>query len=133
MIKEVTGRTNLPAFLTVSSNAVITFTRLVQKLLRCETQTDTQECRNLHTLLRHDITKNTEYYTEFFSFCPNITAKFRTIAIFKSLLSGSSRNCRYVHNCYCTSFIFLCTTIHELFVLKQNTDYMLQPPSTFEC
>jgi hypothetical protein len=44
--------------------------------------------------------KITEFYTEWFSFYPNINSKFRIIAIFKSPVKGnddSYNTCRYVH------------------------------------
>jgi hypothetical protein len=44
--------------------------------------------------------KITEFYTEWFSICPNITSKFHTIAIFKSFVkeNDSYKPCSYVHD-----------------------------------
>jgi hypothetical protein len=43
--------------------------------------------------------KITEFYTEFFSICPNITPKFSKMAMFKIFLkSYSNGTCRYIHN-----------------------------------
>jgi hypothetical protein len=47
------------------------------------------------------LNKMTEIYTQFIIVCPNVTSKFRTIAIFKSLVkqnSESNKTCRYVHD-----------------------------------
>jgi hypothetical protein len=48
--------------------------------------------------------KVTEVYTEWFSACPNITSKFRTIAIYKNLVkenNNSNKTCRFVHDLHC--------------------------------
>jgi hypothetical protein len=45
--------------------------------------------------------KITEFYTECFSACPNITSKLRTVAIFKSVVkenNRSNKSCRYVYD-----------------------------------
>jgi hypothetical protein len=54
--------------------------------------------------------KITEYYTELFSVYPNITSKFRTIAIFKNCVKQnnySNKTYRYVHDLllYQSSFV----------------------------
>jgi hypothetical protein len=45
--------------------------------------------------------KITEFYTEWFSVCTNITSKFGTIAIFKNCVkqnNDSNKTYRYVHD-----------------------------------
>jgi hypothetical protein len=45
--------------------------------------------------------KITEFYAEWFSVYPNITSKFRTIAIFKNCVkqnNDSNKTYRYVHD-----------------------------------
>jgi hypothetical protein len=45
--------------------------------------------------------KITEFYTEWFSVYPNITSKFRTIAIFKNCVKQNddpNKTYRYVHD-----------------------------------
>jgi hypothetical protein len=45
--------------------------------------------------------KITKFYTEWFSVFPNITSKFRTIAIFKNCVkqnNDSNKTYRYVHD-----------------------------------
>jgi hypothetical protein len=45
--------------------------------------------------------KITGFYTEWFSVCPNINSKFRTIAIFKKLRqikNDSNKTYRYAHD-----------------------------------
>jgi hypothetical protein len=45
--------------------------------------------------------KITEFYTQWFSVYPNITSKFRTIAIFKNCVkqnNDSNKTYRYVHD-----------------------------------
>jgi hypothetical protein len=54
--------------------------------------------------------KITEFYTEWFSVYPNITSKFRTIAIFKNCAkqdNDSNKTYRYVHDflLYQSSFV----------------------------
>jgi hypothetical protein len=56
--------------------------------------------------------KITEFYTEWFSVYPNITSKFRTIAIFKNYVkqnNDSNKTCRYVHDLllYQSSFVYV--------------------------
>jgi hypothetical protein len=54
--------------------------------------------------------KITEFYTEWFNVYPNITSKFRTIAIFKNCVkqkNDSNKTYRYVHDLllYQSSFV----------------------------
>jgi hypothetical protein len=54
--------------------------------------------------------KITDFYTEWFSVYPNITLKFRTIAIFKNCVkqnNNSNKTYRYVHDLllYLISFV----------------------------
>jgi hypothetical protein len=54
--------------------------------------------------------KTTEFYTEWFNICPNITSTFPTIAVLESFVkqhNGSYITRRYVHNIllYHTSFV----------------------------
>jgi hypothetical protein len=54
--------------------------------------------------------KITEFYTEWFSVYPNITAKFRTIAVFKNCVkqnNDSNKTYRYVYDLllYQSSFV----------------------------
>jgi hypothetical protein len=54
--------------------------------------------------------KITEFYTEWFSVCPNIPSKFRTITIFKNCVkqnNDSMETYRYVHDLlvYQSSFV----------------------------
>jgi hypothetical protein len=54
--------------------------------------------------------KITEFYTEWYSVCPNITSKFRTIAIFKNYVkqnNDSNKTYRHVHDLllYQSSFV----------------------------
>jgi hypothetical protein len=56
--------------------------------------------------------KITEFYTEWFSVYPNITSKFRTIAIFKNCVkqnNDSNKTYRYVHDLllYQSSFVWV--------------------------
>jgi hypothetical protein len=53
--------------------------------------------------------KVTEVYTEWFILCPNITLKFRTIAIFKASLNKMTIETKLVDtsmNFYCTKLCF---------------------------
>jgi hypothetical protein len=57
--------------------------------------------------------KITEFYTEWFSVCPNITSKFRTIVIFKNWVkqnNDSNKTCRF----YFSKGHLLSATVHEL-------------------
>jgi hypothetical protein len=56
------------------------------------------------------LNKVTVFITDWFSFCPNITSKFRAIAMFKSFVkqnNDSNKTCRYIHDLslYQTSFV----------------------------
>jgi hypothetical protein len=64
--QEVPERTHPP--LTLFNNAVINLNRLVQRFIRWDTQTNSYS----NSLLKHDIAKITEFYTDWFSVCPNI-------------------------------------------------------------
>jgi hypothetical protein len=64
--QEVLERTHPP--LVLFNNAVINLNHLVQRFIRWDTETN----RNSNSLLKHDIAKITEFYTEWFSVCPNI-------------------------------------------------------------
>jgi hypothetical protein len=57
--------------------------------------------------------KITTFYTEWFSFCCNITSKFHTIAIYKSFVkrnNSANKSCSFI----ALSFICLSATLHEL-------------------
>jgi hypothetical protein len=69
--QDVLDRPNLPTFLTLFNNAVWMTAENVPLM------GDLNKDKTLY--------KITEFYTEWFSVYPNITSKFRTIAIFKSL------------------------------------------------
>jgi hypothetical protein len=63
--------------------------------------------------------KITDFYTELFSVYPNITSKFRTIAIFKNCVkqnNDSNKTYRYVHDLliYQSSFVLVQRFMHEL-------------------
>jgi hypothetical protein len=61
--------------------------------------------------------KITEFYTEWFSVCPSITSKFRTIIIPKNLVKQNDSRIICTHVCglslYYTLFA-LSATVHEL-------------------
>jgi hypothetical protein len=61
--------------------------------------------------------KITEFFTEWFSVYPNITSKFRTIAIFKNCFkqnNDSNKTYRYVHDLLLYQSSFVQATVHEL-------------------
>jgi hypothetical protein len=72
-------------------------------------------------MVLHNIT---EFYTEWFSFCPYITSKFRTIVIFKSFAkqnNDSNETCRNVHDILLshTSLVYVqrfMSSLHKTYV-----------------
>jgi hypothetical protein len=76
----------------------------------------------------------TELYTESFSVCPNITSKFRNIALFKSVVKQDndwSKTCRYVHDLFCTKLHLPKSSGSRVLSIKQDMNVKIQPPSTF--
>jgi hypothetical protein len=76
--------------------------------------------------------KITEFYTEWFSVCPNITSKFRNTAVFKSFVkcnNDSNKTCRYARDSfYVPNLICLSATVREIF---KKGNFMYQVPSKF--
>jgi hypothetical protein len=73
--------------------------------------------------------KITEFYAEWYSTCPNITSKFRTIFIFKSAIKEISDL-----NKGCMSMIIYFTKLHLckyngswVVSIKQNVNFNFQP------
>jgi hypothetical protein len=76
--------------------------------------------------------KITEFYTEWFSVCPNITSKFRNTAVFKSFVkckNDSNKTCRYARDSfYVPNLICLSATVREIF---KKGNFMYHVPSKF--
>jgi restriction endonuclease S subunit len=77
----------------------------------------------------------TEFYTKWFSVCPNITSKFRTTAIFKSSVkenNGSNKTYRYIHDLSLNKFQL--SKCNDLCVvsIKQNVNFKFKPHAMFE-
>jgi hypothetical protein len=63
-------------------------------------------------MILHEIT---EFYTKWFSVCPNMTPKCRTTAIFKSSVkenNESNKTCRYAHDLSLYLSNFVCLNLH---------------------
>jgi hypothetical protein len=65
--------------------------------------------------------KITEFYTECYGVCSNITSEFRTISLLKNFViqnNDSNKTDKYVHNPFfffvLPAFICVCVKVHEL-------------------